>query len=57
MLNARIGFRLNGKSINQEWALDLQNLTNHENIYPELEQSAAASRNFIPNGIDADDDL
>lgn len=32
-LNARIGFRLNGKNLNQEWALDLQNLTNHENIF------------------------
>lgn len=29
----RIGFKTNGKRINQEWALDLQNLTGHENIY------------------------
>ncbi len=32
-LNARITFKLNGKKIAQEWGLDLQNLTNHENIY------------------------
>lgn len=34
-LNARISFHLNGRKINQEWALDLQNLTNHENIFTE----------------------
>ncbi len=32
-LNARITYRLNGKRISQEWAADLQNLTNHRNIY------------------------
>ena len=32
-LNGRITFRLNGRSVNQEWALDLQNITNHENIF------------------------
>lgn len=34
-LNARISFRLNSKRRNfsQEWALDLLNLTNHDNIY------------------------
>lgn len=31
----RIGFRTNGKKITQEWALDLQNVTNHQNIYSE----------------------
>lgn len=34
-LNARIGFHLNGKRLNQEWAIDLQNITNHENIFTE----------------------
>jgi len=34
-LNACISFHLNGRKINQEWALDLQNLTNHENIFTE----------------------
>jgi len=32
-LNARITFRLNGKKVNQEWGLDLQNLTNHKNVF------------------------
>ena len=32
-LNARITYRLNGRQVNQEWALDLQNLTNRENIF------------------------
>ena len=32
-LDLRIGFKLNSKRLNQEWALDLQNLTNHKNIY------------------------
>ncbi|MCC7297109.1 MAG: hypothetical protein IT244_02145, partial [Bacteroidia bacterium] len=27
----RIGFKRNGKKITQEWAVDLQNLTNHQN--------------------------
>jgi hypothetical protein len=34
-LNARITFRLNGRNLNQEWGLDLQNITNHQNIYME----------------------
>ena len=32
-LNGRVTFRLNGRSVNQEWALDLQNITNHQNIF------------------------
>ncbi len=34
-LNGRITFRLNGRNINQEWALDLQNMTNRQNIFTE----------------------
>ncbi|MBN2683210.1 MAG: hypothetical protein JXR58_11930, partial [Bacteroidales bacterium] len=29
----RIGYKKNGKKVSQEWALDLQNITNHKNIY------------------------
>jgi hypothetical protein len=29
----RIGIKVNMKRVTQEWALDLQNLTNHKNIY------------------------
>lgn len=32
-LNGRITYRLNRSKINQEWALDLQNITNHRNIF------------------------
>ncbi len=34
-LNARAGFRYNGKKTNQEFAIELQNLTNHKNIFME----------------------
>jgi len=29
----RIGFKMNGKRFNQEWAIDLQNITGNKNIY------------------------
>ncbi|HOF19892.1 MAG TPA: TonB-dependent receptor [Bacteroidales bacterium] len=32
-MNGRITFRLNMNRLNQEWALDLQNITNHKNIF------------------------
>lgn len=32
-LNGRITFRLNRPKVNHEWALDLQNMTNHRNIF------------------------
>ncbi len=32
-MNGRITFRLNMNWLNQEWALDLQNITNHKNIF------------------------
>lgn len=32
-LDSRMAFKLNGKHITQEWALDLTNITNHSNIY------------------------
>jgi len=31
----RIGYKINGKKVTQEWALDLQNITNNQNIYSE----------------------
>ncbi len=34
-IDMRISFKLNWKNINQEWALDIQNLTNRENIFME----------------------
>jgi hypothetical protein len=35
----RISFKLNWKKVNQEWAIDLQNITNHKNIYSEAYNS------------------
>lgn len=34
-INLRITYKLNGHSSSQEWALDLQNLTNHKNVFME----------------------
>lgn len=32
-VNGRITFRYNSKRVNHEWAVDLQNITNHKNIF------------------------
>jgi len=32
----KIGFRLNGKKISQEWLIDIQNITNRENVFEEF---------------------
>lgn len=29
----RIGYKRNGKKVTQEWALDIQNITNRKNIF------------------------
>ena len=34
-LDTRLSYKLNGKKISQEWAIDLQNVTNHQNLYSE----------------------
>ena len=53
-LNARITFRLNGRNLNQEWGIDLQNLTNHQNIFVESwnqvreEVTASYQMGFMP---------
>jgi hypothetical protein len=31
----RIGYKVNGKKITQEWGLDLQNITNYKSIFME----------------------
>ena len=35
----RISFKLNWEKVNHEWAIDLQNITNHKNIYSEAYNS------------------
>lgn len=53
-INARITYRLNGKNVNQEWGLDLQNLTNHQNIFTQnwnsetKEVTTAYQMGFMP---------
>ncbi|MFO7790522.1 MAG: TonB-dependent receptor, partial [Bacteroidales bacterium] len=32
-LDGRISLKLNGKKLSQEWALDVQNITNHQNVF------------------------
>jgi hypothetical protein len=32
-LDARVSFKLNGKHITQEWALDVTNITDYKNLY------------------------
>jgi len=39
-INARITFKTNSKRFSQEWGLDLQNLTNHKNIFQTYWNSA-----------------
>lgn len=36
----RIGYKMNWGKITQEWALDLQNITNHENVFSEQYNAA-----------------
>lgn len=53
-LNARVTYRLNGRNVNQEWGLDLQNLTNHQNVFTEnwntnrQEVTTAYQMGFMP---------
>ena len=53
-INGRITFRLNLQSVNHEWALDLQNLTNHSNIFTQnwnnekKEVSTSYQMGFMP---------
>lgn len=50
----RIGFRQNLKHISQEWALDLQNLTNHKNVFADQYNASTQSivtvyqQSFLP---------
>lgn len=53
-INMRITYRLNSKKVNQEWAIDLQNLTNHRNIFTQnwnsykKEVSTSYQMEFMP---------
>lgn len=45
-IDLRIGFKMNRKKYNQEWAVDLQNLTNNKNIYSQSFNPRSKSINF-----------
>lgn len=53
-MNARITYRLNLRRVGHEWALDLQNITNHQNIFTQnwnneaKEISTSYQMNFMP---------
>jgi hypothetical protein len=53
-LNGRVTFRLNGRNLNQEWALDLQNITNQQNVFTQnwnttnQELSTSYQMGFMP---------
>jgi hypothetical protein len=56
-LNGRITFRLNRKSFDHEWGLDLQNMTNRENIFVQNWDNNKKEVATLPDGIYANDDL
>lgn len=39
----KIGFRLNGKKVTQEWAFDVQNVTNQKNVFREVFDAGSQS--------------
>ncbi len=47
-IDLRFSYKLNGKKINQEWAVDLQNVTNHKNIFRQVynKQTGGLSNNY-----------
>ncbi|MBN1951145.1 MAG: TonB-dependent receptor [Bacteroidales bacterium] len=47
-VDLRIGFKLNGKRMSQEWGLDLQNITNHLNIFSQGYDVATGETTPVP---------
>jgi hypothetical protein len=35
-LDSRISVKVNGDKVSQEWALDIQNITNHKNVFNQV---------------------
>lgn len=46
-LDGRVSFKLNGKKITQEWALDVTNITNHKNIYSRYYDNEKKSIGYV----------
>jgi hypothetical protein len=43
----RIGFKINGRNVSQEWGVDLQNITNHQNIFSDLYDTAKDETYYV----------
>jgi hypothetical protein len=45
--DARVSLKLNGKRITQEWALDVTNLTNHQNVYTSFFSTSKKAIDYV----------
>ena len=45
-MDVRLAYKRNGKKITQEWAFDIQNATNHDNIF---QQTWNSDNNTVEN--------
>jgi hypothetical protein len=46
-LDARVSFKMNGKHTTQEWALDVTNCTNHQNIYTSFYSNKSKKIDYV----------
>ncbi|MCF8363381.1 MAG: TonB-dependent receptor [Prolixibacteraceae bacterium] len=46
-LDGRVAFKLQGKRITQEWALDITNLTGHQNVYSKFYNSEKQKIDYV----------
>jgi hypothetical protein len=46
-LDARVSFKMNGKKTTQEWALDITNLSNHQNVYNSFYSSSKKAIDYV----------
>jgi hypothetical protein len=43
----RIGYKINGRRVSQEWGVDLQNITNHQNIFSDGYDWATKETSYV----------
>jgi hypothetical protein len=43
----RVGFKINGRKVSQEWGVDLQNITNHRNIFSDSYDVATRKTSYV----------
>ena len=46
-LDGRVSYKMNGKKITQEWALDITNITDHKNVYSTYYDNDSKSIDFV----------